>query len=344
MPLLFDDCKPCTYDDNIWFHKKIYDRLNKMCSDKSIPHIIFHGADGSGKKTMMNIFLNMMYGNDVKRIQKVTYNVSSSGNKVKQEEISQSPHHIIIEPTNTNYDKYLVHDIVKTYAQTNILNLENLTSNKFKTIQISNLDKLTHTAQTALRRMIEVNTHICRFIMWCDNLSNVIDPLKSRCICIRLERPSYSELFAYLTYISVLKKININLQEMHDIVKYSECNIKQSLIFLEYHMNGYKNDYMVTNYTEAINKITSLIISKNIDKIEDIRDIFFNISITNYDGVYIMRDVLKQIINCTKLSEICKSYIIIKTAEIEYNMLCGRREIVHFDAFVVSAMRIIHKY
>jgi len=340
MPFLFDECKPREYDD-VWFHRPIYDRLKQMSNDKSIPHIIIHGCKGSGKKTMMQIFLKMLYGKDVNKTQKILYNVCSSGNKIKQEEIQQSLHHIVIEPTNTNYDKYLVQEIVKTYAQTNVLKSKN--TNKCKTIQISNLDKLTHSAQTSLRRMIEVNSHICRFVMWCDNLSNVIDPLKSRCICIRLAAPKPEDLYAYLVYISALKNIDIKLDDVIRIVKYSECNIEKALLYLEYNMHGY-NDYMKTNYTDIMNRILLLILNKEIDKIEDVRDMFYNICITNYDGVYIMRDILKKVIRNKKLSEQCKANIIIKTSDIEYNMLCGRREIIHFDAFIINIMRCIHIY
>lgn len=339
MPFLFDKYKPQEYDD-IWFHKPLYDRLKKMSIDNSIPHIIFHGSKGSGKKTMINIFLTMLYGKSVKRTQKITYTVCSSGNKVKQEEIQQSLNHIVIEPTNTNYDKYLVQEIVKTYAQTNVLKTN---TNKFKTIQISNLDKLTHSAQTSLRRMIEVNSHICRFIMWCENLSNVIDPLKSRCICIRLSAPRPEEIYAYLIYISAMEKIDITFNNVHKIIKYSGCNIEKALLYLEYALHGY-DDYKQTNYTDIINKMIILILNKNIDKIEDIRDMFYNICITNYDGVYIMRDILKKIIKNKTLSEQCKANIIIKTSDIEHNMSCGRREIIHFDVFIINIMRCIHIY
>lgn len=338
--MLYNKHTPQNIDD-VWFHKDIYSRLKIMSADNSIPHIIFYGASGSGKKTMLNIFLKMLYGENVMQTQKITYNVSTTGNKIKKEIISQSPYHIIINPTNTNYDKNLVHDIVKTYACTKIFDLIHNTRSKFRTIQISRLDNLTHPAQTSLRRMIEENADICRFIMWCENLSNVIEPLKSRCVCIRLSRPEPSDLFSFLTYVAASEHIDINFNDMNNIVKYSECNIEKSLMYLEYHKLGYGSDYEITNYTEGIKQLTKLILSKDIKQIEIIRDIFFNICITTYEGAQVMCDILKLIIQNTHITEQCKANIIIKTVEIEHNMVCGRREIVHFDAFVIYVMKII---
>jgi replication factor C subunit 3/5 len=339
MPFLIDEYAPHSYDE-IFFHKAIYDRLEMMSADNSIPHVIFHGTPGSGKRTMINIFLKMIYGEDISKLYTASYCIAGSGNRQKKESVQNSNHHIIINPTSTNFDRYLVHEIVKRYAGSKSIELTQNPNSKFKTIQISNLDKLSHSAQTSLRRMIEVNASTCRFIMWCDNLSNVIGPLKSRCVCIRIPRPSKGDLFAYLTYLALKKKANPDIKTLVNIINYSECNIKTAVWCLQAYILGYSYK---TNYDIAMNNITILITACNIKKIEEIRDIFFNIWITNYEAIKIVKDIVKKIILST-LSEECKANIIIKTSEIEYNMLRGRRLIIHFDAFVTQIMRIMRDY
>ena len=340
MPFLIDEFAPKCYED-IFFHRDIYNRLKLMSNDNSIPHIIFHGSPGAGKKTMINIFLKMIYGDGINRLYTTLHSISGSGNRTKKEVIQNSDHHIIINPTGTNFDRYLVHEIVKQYAGTKTIELTQDPNSKFKTIQISNLDKLSHSAQTSLRRMIEVNASTCRFIMWCDNLSNVIGPLKSRCVCIRVPEPDQGELFAYLTYISLKKNFNPEFRYLCEIVKYSECNIKTAVWCLQLYILGY--DYK-TNYDEAIQHIIKLIMSCNLKKIEDIRDIFFNIWITNYEGIKIIRDIIKKIAKSENLSEECKLNIIVKVSEIEYNMFRGRREIIHFDSFITHVIKIIDEH
>ena len=340
MPFLVDEIAPHS-EDEVFFHKDIYARLKMMSSDNSIPHIIFHGCPGAGKKTMINIFLKMIYGESISKLFTTSYSIAGSGNKTKKETVQYSDHHIIINPTSTNFDRYLVHEIVKKYAGSRTIELTQNPNSKFKTIQISNLDRLSHSAQTSLRRMIEINASICRFIMWCDNLSNVIGPLKSRCVCIRIPRPDKDELFAYLTYIALKKKFDPALEDLVNIVNYSDCNIKRAIWCLQLHMFGY--DYK-SHYDDAINHIVKIIIACDLTKIEDIRDIFFNIWITNYEGVVIVRDVIKKLISLNILNEECKINIIIKTSEIEYNLLRGRREVIQFDNFVSSVMLMIKTY
>ena len=284
---------------------------------------------------MIRIFLQMIYGDQINKLYTTHHNIPGSGNKVKKEVVRNSDHHIIIDPTGTNFDRYLVHDIIKKYAETQTIELASNPHSKFKTIQISNLDKLSHSAQTSLRRMIEVNAHQCRFIMWCDNLSNVIGPLKSRCICIRVPRPTKGELFAFLVYSAVCKKANPTMRTLVDIVDRVDCDIRKALWCLEAHVLGYTYD---TSYDDAIRRIVGLILGCNIRKIEDIRDIFFNIWITNYEGIKIIKDIMKQLIGSDRLSEQSKLNIIIKTSDIEYNMMRGRRAIIHFDAFVAFVM------
>ena len=50
------------------------------------------------------------------------------------------------------------------------------------------------------------------------------------------------------------------------------------------------------------------------------------------------------LINSDKLNEECIINIILKTSEIEYNMLRGRREIIHFDSFVINVIKLIHDH
>lgn len=337
MSLLIDEFTPNDYND-VFFHKNIFDKLKKMSNDNSIPHIIFHGPSGAGKKTMTKIFLRMIYGDTIDNLYTPTYNIPGSGNKIKKETIQNSDHHIIINPTGTNFDRYLVHEIIKKYASTKTLELTQNPNSKFRTIQISNLDKLSHSAQTSLRRMIEINASTCRFITWCDNLSNVIGPLKSRCVCIRVPRPEKSELMTFLLYISLKKKFNPDVKMLLKIVDYSYCNIKVAMWGLQHYIYNY--DYK-TNYDNAITKVVNLIYECDMQNIEMIRDILFNLMITNYNGVNILKDIENEFLNLPQLSDLCKLHIIMKIAEIEHYMIRCRRDIIHFDSMTSEIMKII---
>ena len=157
----------------------------------------------------------MLYGKEVNNIEDNNYTISGSGNKVKEVIIKQSDFHIMIEPDDKNFDKYLIQDVVKEYAKRIQINL--FKSKKiFKSVIINNLDNFSYYAQTSLRRTLEKYSGTCRFIMWCKSLSKVLEPLKSRCICIRIGSPTYDELFKLALRISA--KENLNLKNVR--IKY----------------------------------------------------------------------------------------------------------------------------
>jgi len=42
-------------------HAEIYDKLKYFINIEKIPNIIFHGPSGSGKRTLVNNFIKMIY-------------------------------------------------------------------------------------------------------------------------------------------------------------------------------------------------------------------------------------------------------------------------------------------
>ena len=49
-------------------HEAIYKKLNYFITENKIPHIIFHGPSGRGKRSIINNFINTIYHNDKQKI------------------------------------------------------------------------------------------------------------------------------------------------------------------------------------------------------------------------------------------------------------------------------------
>ena len=179
------------------------------------------------------------------------YNVISSGNIETEVIVKQSDHHIIIEPGNNNFDRYLIQDIVKEYAKRYPLCIFE-SSREFKMVQINHLDNLSYYAQTSLRRTIEKYSKTCRFIMWCYSLSKVIEPLRSRCLCINVPTQTEDELIKWTFNIASLEKIKLNFNVLTDIVESSNGNLKNIL----WKLDMYKYCGKITNgYQYALNNL-----------------------------------------------------------------------------------------
>ena len=49
-------------------HKILREKLNMMVENKKIPHIIFHGPSGSGKRRLLDDFIKKIYNDDIAKI------------------------------------------------------------------------------------------------------------------------------------------------------------------------------------------------------------------------------------------------------------------------------------
>lgn len=334
-----DKYKPSN-KENSEFHNDILNMLEIMSKDHAIPHIIFYGPNGSGKKTMINIFLEMLFNKNIHNTKEVPYEIVSSGGKKTFEKIKQSNYHIEINPKGTNYDRYLIHDIVKEYAKSKSLNMIFENNKQFKLVLINNVDNMSNDAQLSLRRTMEVYSDKCRFIMWCESLSKIIKELQSRCIKIRVMSPTNDEIFMYIFKIAMKENIDIRLNKLSDIVIKANGNIKHALWDLQFLKYGYE---YVTEYSKTINNIIELIIDGKLDNIKLIKELLFHLMITNFSGSIILRDILNCIClsNNKKFNDNNKQKIISKGAEIEYRLIKKRREIIHFTSFILFAINEI---
>ena len=134
-------------NNQLKIHSNIYKKLDFFIKENKIPHIIFYGNYGTGKRTILNNFINKIYKNDKNIINSYVMYVNCAHNKGIR----------------------FIRDELKFFAKINIHNNENLL---FKSIVLFNAEKLTIDAQSALRRCIEKFSYNTRFFF---NVPEVVD-------------------------------------------------------------------------------------------------------------------------------------------------------------------------
>ena len=343
--------------NNMYFHKDILKKLYIMSQDSSIPHIIFYGPEGCGKKTTIQLFLEMLFNKQIRKkyLTDCKYEVSSSGSKSNDVIIKQSNYHIIINPNNNNADKYLIQDVVKEYAKRMPLNV--FTNSKpFKVVLINNADNLSHFAQTSLRRTMEKYSSTCRFIMWCKSLSKVIDPIRSRCYLFRIKAPSNKEILNMVMDIAFKENIKLNMSIVSKILQRANGNIKIALWLLELHK--WREDILSDNlisYDNIIKEISQFMLSCNtlflLSRMEnnkqvagEIRDRVYNLLISNIDGTKIITDVMNELLKSNRVPIVCKYNIPELASKYEFNLIRKRRSIFHLEAFVLNVMNMLNEH
>jgi DNA polymerase III delta prime subunit len=145
-------------------HQSIKEKLNYFHEIHKIPNIIFHGPSGSGKRSIVNEFINKIYDNDREKIKLfVMYVNCSHGKGIK-----------------------FIREELKFFAKTHI---NSNGGNTFKSIILLNADKLTMDAQSALRRCIELFSHNTRFFIVAEDKYNLMKPILSRFCEIYVPEP-----------------------------------------------------------------------------------------------------------------------------------------------------------
>jgi len=144
-------------------HQTIKDKLNYFYEIHKIPNIIFHGPSGSGKRTIVNEFINKIYDDREKLKNFVMYVNCSHGKGIK-----------------------FIRDELKFFAKTHINSND---GNNFKSIVLLNADKLTMDAQSALRRCIELFSHNTRFFTVAEDKYSLMKPIISRFCEIYVPEP-----------------------------------------------------------------------------------------------------------------------------------------------------------
>ena len=158
-----------------------------MVGSGDVPHLLLHGPRRSGKEAIATTVLSEIYGTSVSttRREKKVFVVRSK--HTVEIEVSSSKYHLEVDPSEAGeYDQYVLQNVIKEIAQTSSLTGSMGTRVKFRTIVIRNADAMSKQAQSALRMTMEKYTVSCRLILLCRSHSNMIGPIRSRCLNVRV--------------------------------------------------------------------------------------------------------------------------------------------------------------
>lgn len=159
-------------------HKNIKEKLNHFISVSKIPNILFHGSSGSGKKTIVDEFIHNIY---------------------KDKEVIKK-HVLWVNCAHGKGIKFIREDL-KFFAKCHI---HSNNGDLFKSIILSNADKLTIDAQSALRRCIELFSHNTRFFIIVEDKYNLLKPILSRFCEIYVPQPIIDNKIVNLYNINIL--------------------------------------------------------------------------------------------------------------------------------------------
>ena len=310
--------------DDFKIHLSIIKRLKLHCDDK-IPNMLFYGMNNSGKKTIINAFLNFIFKTDVtKQTRLCKTELKISNNTVKIEYLS-SPYHFEINLYEFGfYDKHIITDFIQGILSSNI------NFNQLKIIVINHFDKISKLAQLALRRIIEKTYKVGRFIIICENYSSIDNAIQSRFTSYRIPKPKQVELVEYVK--SVLDKYSIKYNNTNDIINFindSKNDLFSINLQLEHIIdkNNFNNRILFGN-NNYIAEIIPYIEKDNLNSMKLLREKIYKLLLINIEPPELLKLIYEYYINSNQLCDDkkvnlstiaakCDNYIV----NVEYNII-----------------------
>ena len=299
-------------------HNKI---LNKAIYSKKCPNLIIYGSKDIDK---LNIILSILK------------NINNNPLKTIKDKIiwKSNPVYKIFNMrciTNKNINNFF-----------NILNeliySKNYYSNYNRIIILNNFNKISYNLQTKLRVIIEKYRITNIFILITDKFTSIMEPIKSRCLCIRIPTLSTKEK-RKLSREIIVKEPYYKKSIIYDkIYKINNSNeIKYYSEFNEGLFLNYKTIYEIIY--ERIKKIIQKDKLNKID-IENIREISYNIQ--KYNLYDIHEELLSLLIIDPIYTLSLKTKIIELFADSEYNYQKSYRSLIHIENLFIQLLNLLN--
>ena len=141
--------------------RALSDCVSHPAKAASLSHLLFHGPAGTGKTTAALALTRQLFGTDPDTLSSRVKELNASDDRGIQ----------------------VVRGKVKKFSQSSVSGGGPLPP--FKIIILDEADALLPDAQSALRRMMEDYAGTTRFILICNYVSRIIDPITSRCVKYR---------------------------------------------------------------------------------------------------------------------------------------------------------------
>ena len=173
-------------------NEHILEKVKIYIENEDVPHLLLYGVAGTGKTTLAKIITNQIDCD-------VMYINASDENSVDA-----------------------VRDKIRGFASS-------MGFRKWKVVILDESDYLTPNAQAALRNLMETFSKSTRFILTCNYVEKVIDPIQSRCQTFAITPPSKKEVAKRLHQILTEEGVSFQNEELAILVNSGYPDIRRVL-------------------------------------------------------------------------------------------------------------------
>ena len=191
--------RPQTLDTYIFHDSNQKLSITRMVADRSIPHLLLSGVQGSGKTTLAQILINEM---GIEDTDVLTINASDE-NSVD-----------------------VMRDKIKSFITT-------FAMGPYKIVHLEEADYITLNGQGVLRRMMEQYAESARFIITCNYENKIIPPVKSRCQQFRFKAANVDSITEFVATILAHERVKFNIDLLDRYISVGYPDIRKIINLLQ---------------------------------------------------------------------------------------------------------------
>jgi replication factor C small subunit len=151
---------------------------------------------------------------------------------------------------------------------------------------------MTHNAQAILRNLMETFSAHCRFILTCNYVEKVIDPIQSRCQSFQIVPPTKKDVAMQISKILKNEEIEFEVKDLVPIIDASYPDIRKIINTCQLNSNKGKLKVDVQNLLENDyrNKIIDILKSSDDkrNKYMKVRQALIDSKVTDFTDLYTM--------------------------------------------------------
>ncbi len=163
-----------------------------------------------------------------------------------------------------------------------------------KVVILDEADFLTIQAQASLRNIIETFSRTTRFIMTCNFVERIIDPLQSRCQVLKIVPPTKKDVAKHLNWILQQESIEHDINDLVPLVNQYYPDLRKCINTIQLStMDGGANDLYLkldqsilvsSNYIDKV--INELSKGNKVSSFNTIRQIIADANVDDFDELF----------------------------------------------------------
>jgi replication factor C subunit 3/5 len=363
--LWVDKHRPSRFED-LTYHDDTTSRLRSLASNPaSMPHLLLYGPSGAGKKTRVNCLLRALYGPGAEKLRLEKRTFTTPTKRVVEVNMVASNYHLELSPGDAGLnDRFVVQDVIKEIASHKNLAGGGLSgeddSNRkqqrssppdFKTLVLVEIDRLSRQAQAALRRTMEKYTSTCRLILVCNSPSKVLEPVRSRCLMVRVAAPSVDDIVHVLQTAAAKEGLTVPDSLAVSIARESSRNVRRALLMLEASAVQHRSssalpaDAVVhkTDWELYIRTLAEDVTrEQSPQRLQAAREKLYELLVSCIPATVILKTLVVELTR--NLDDSLKTQVYYWAAFYEHRIACGSKEIFHLEAFLAKYMALYKRY